>query len=118
MNDNKNEKVLLQESLIYLTDIVDKLHTKIEIIELEIKSIYVNIEKINLKFKKDNGYSVNNNTSHTYGSNNMENSFINNNKDIHDNKEINNNNNNIYLNNQKSLEEDRLKILRARRRNL
>ena len=110
MNDNKNEKVLFQESLIYLTDIADKLHTKIEMLELEIKTIHINMEKINSKFKKDSNYSVNN----TYSSNNIENSFINNtNKDILDLKEINNN---IYLNNQKSLEDDRLKILRARRR--
>ena len=118
MNDNKNEKALFQESLIYLTDIADKLHTKIEMLELEIKTIHINMENINLKFQKDNDYSLNN----TNSSNNIENSFINNNnsssKNIPNFKEINNNNNTVYLNNQKSLELDRLRILRARRRNL
>ena len=74
------------------------------------------VSEWNLKFKKDNDYSLNN----TNSSNNIENSFINNNnsssKNIPNFKEINNNT--IYLNNQKSLELDRLRILRARRRNL
>ena len=47
MSIEKNEKELLNDAVIYLSHIVDQLHTKIEAIELDIKTIYMNINNIN-----------------------------------------------------------------------
>ena len=65
MNDNKNELELLNDAVIYLSHIVDQLHTKIEAMELDIKSMYININNINnsntTNLKKNVKFDINNN---------------------------------------------------------
>ena len=112
MNDNKNEKELLNDAVIYLSHIVDQLHTKIEAIELDIKEINININTINLK--KNVKFDILNEENEEIVENKEKNEEIDNkNNDLKLDIDINKNITDKTLSN-----EDRIKLIRARRKKL
>lgn len=106
---SSEEKELLGDVILHLSDIVEKLHIKMVAMELEIKTMSINMENMNVKIRKKDIDNVLGMVDNNDNYNNDEFLKINNGD--------NNKNLNIDINKNKTLIDDKkLKLIRGRRK--